>query len=332
MNSAGSAEAAGERLLGTLVACRSAHLIGHKHADGDCVGSIAALAAALEREGVAVRCLFPGGLPQRYAFLLPDAAAGSLLGAADCAVALDVATSERMGEYAEVYAKARHHFVIDHHPDNSLEADERWLDPAASSVAEMLWRRLRGQPLPLVALEALYVGMMTDTGRFSFANTSASTLAAAADLVSRGVDAAGLFERVFRQQPLELVRLESLLLGRLELHLDGQVVLAAISYAEFEPCRQMSTEGLAARTLEPAGVLAGALLLEIAPLKVKISLRSRRGVDVSGVARALGGGGHPQAAAAELAGTLEDAKRRVLRLLANHLAAEGGEAWKSTRC
>lgn len=317
---------AGDQIVQFLRECPTVSLLGHKRADGDCVGSMVALGAFLESKAKKVYYLLPGGVPGKYRFLLPEARLGGPKDeAVSCAVTLDIASADRMEDYLGDYQAASKRVVIDHHRYNDLEGDIRWVNPEASSVAEMLWWALKDEDLPRIALDGLYLGMVTDTGRFSFSNTKADTLEAAAELVRRGVDGPGLFERVYRNRSVASIHLEAAVLGNLQVVLDGKVAVAWLDHGRFRLFEGVETEDIAARVLEVAGVRVGVLLLETEPGIVKIGLRARGGVDAGAVAAELGGGGHGGAAGAEVGGGIGAVKAKVLGLLRGAVVSEGGQ-------
>lgn len=158
-----------------------------------------------------------------------------------------------------------------------------------------------GAPLPRAAAEALYVGAVTDTGRFSHANTSARVLRFAADLVAAGVDPHHVHHRLYEGVPVAKARLLGRALSTLEVVADGRLALAVLTRRDFEEVGALEpfSEGVIDHLRALAGVRIAALVREPreGAGRYKVSLRAAvDDVDVSRIARAMDGGGHVQAA------------------------------------
>jgi phosphoesterase RecJ-like protein len=192
---------------------------------------------------------------------------------------------------------------IDHHHDNTRFGAVNLVDTEASSTAEIvhaLARRMEVEITPEIA-SALYVGLVTDTGRFSYENTKAETHRIAADLIDAGVDVNDTYRRLYEHVPIEKLRLISRALDSIELPCEGLAV-TYITEADYEQTGsgEEMTEGIIdfLRALE--GVRLAAVVRELGSrgkAARKVSLRSSGdGIDVSAIARRHGGGGHVRAA------------------------------------
>lgn len=282
--------------------------------DGDAVGSIVALARAITTRWPGRRVIVGAdeALPTRYAFLadpdlfqvapdLPDAPI-------DLALVLDGDPS-RLQAVGEAYRSARLRGLVDHHKSSvHADVDIAFLDPRCSSTAEMVLRLCDhwGVPLDRALAEAIWAGMVFDTSVFRYRLTRPATLRAAARLLETGIDHARIVEQVLLSQSAAKVALRGVMINRMRIGADGRLAWAAL---DAETVAGTETGGLVDDLVFIEGVEIGALLVDKGEGRVKLSLRSRGGVDVSVLARGLSpkGGGHARAAGATLAGPLEAA-------------------------
>jgi len=193
---------------------------------------------------------------------------------------------------------------IDHHHDNTLFGDVNLLDTGASSTAEIVYElaiALGVEITPEIA-SALYVGLITDTGKFMYENTNAHTHRIAAELIDAGVPVDETYRRLYEHVPLEKVRLLSHALNRIERHCGEQLVVAYITEADYEEsgAGEEMTEGIIDHLRSVEGSKVAALVRDLGDrgkAARKVSLRSSGGdIDVSAMARQHGGGGHMRAA------------------------------------
>jgi len=193
---------------------------------------------------------------------------------------------------------------IDHHHDNTLFGDVNLVDVEASSTAEIVYELavLLGVEITPEMAEALYVGMVTDTGKFMYENTNARTHRIAAELIEAGVTIDETYRRLYEHVPIEKLRLLSRALEGIQRHCDGALVLAYITAADYEASGsgEEMTEGIIDHLRSVEGARVAALIRDLGDrgrAARKVSLRSSGGeVDVSAIARRHGGGGHKRAA------------------------------------
>jgi phosphoesterase RecJ-like protein len=197
--------------------------------------------------------------------------------------------------------RGAHLLNIDHHHDNTGFGTLNYLDENASCTAELVWRLLhdlQGELTPVIA-QALYVGLITDTGRFMYSNTGPAAHLMAAELLQAGVDASALYRQVYEQQPLRRLTLLGIALGQVERFDDGQLTLAVLSAADLDraQAKDSDSEGIIDQLRAIEGTRVAALAREDRDGEHRVSLRSTdEDVDVSEIARALRGGGHRRAA------------------------------------
>jgi phosphoesterase RecJ-like protein len=193
---------------------------------------------------------------------------------------------------------------IDHHHDNTLFGDLNLVEVDASCTAEIVYELavLLGVELTPEMASALYVGLVTDTGKFMYENTNARTHRIAADLIEAGVEVDETYRRLYEHVPIEKLRLLSRALEGIERHCYGALVLAYISTADYEAsgAGEEMTEGIIDHLRSVEGARVAALVRDLGDrgrAARKVSLRSSDGkVDVSAIARVHGGGGHKRAA------------------------------------
>ena len=280
----------------------------HENPDGDALGSLLALHLALERIGKdsVMYLLGPAPLPGEYRFLplgdlrreLPKDAAERVLVAVDCA------NESRLGPDPAILHQAPFTIGIDHHHDNSRFGDVSLVVPDASSTGEVLrdvFAALGVELTPEIA-EPLYAALVTDTGRFQYANTTPKALRLAAELVEAGADVHKVFQGVYETVQFAKLKLLARALDRAQVHEGGRLVISYLLRADFAEvgAAEPYSEGIIDYLRAVEGADMAALIREPprggTPAR-RVSLRaSVDEIDVSAIARKSGGGGHRQAA------------------------------------
>jgi phosphoesterase RecJ-like protein len=217
---------------------------------------------------------------------------------------------------------------LDHHLKEAPRGfDEEFTDPGASASAELVFdlavQRL-SLPLPLPMAEALYAGVVDDTGNFRFSNATAKVHRLAADLIEQGVDPARIYQDLYHQGRLEKMKIFGRAFERLTLLGEGRYVRLTVTQEDYAQCGadHDDLEGLVNRPLELRGVEVAALLHELADGRIKASLRSRERVDVNAVCRRFGGGGHRLASGAKLDGPMATAQTVVDAAVLSQLSTD----------
>jgi len=282
----------------------------HEAPDGDALGSLLALALGLRQLGKDA-VMFLGGpapLPGEYRFLELERVGLRRTRPADFAervlVAVDCASAGRVGAEPGLVEAASFTVNIDHHHDNPRFGDVNLIVADASSTGEVLadvFRELGVQLTPEIA-EALYIALVTDTGRFQYANTTPKALRLAADLVDAGADVHRVFQGVYENVQFAKLKLLARALDRAQVLEGGEIVVSHLLRDDFEAvgAAEPYSEGIIDFLRSAEGALVSALIREPprdgAPAR-QVSLRSSVDeVDVSAIARRLGGGGHRAAA------------------------------------
>ena len=304
-------------------------LLGHVSPDGDATGSNLAVWHALRAMGKrAVVCL-PDGVPRMYAGL-PGAdgviaAGGALPFAPRTALAVDVSEDARLGEAGlALFNACEARAALDHHHTNPGFGQLYMLDGEAAAAGELAVDLIDalGVPLSREMGECLFVAISTDCGHFSYANTRAQTLRAAARCVEAGIDVARITEGLYRTRTRGRTRLLGLVLAGLQISPDGDLAWARLTEDMLREAGALreDNEGIVNYLLEMEGVRV-AVLAEQRGEATKFSLRSRAPINVArDIAAPLGGGGHDLAAGVTIQLPMEPALGRVLSLAREVLA------------
>jgi len=306
---------------------RSFLVLSHVEPDGDAVGSALGLAFMLRAEGRAAQVLLPGGVPAVYRFLPGSADVGAtpadVEGEVDAIVVVDATSPGRLAGLEPLLNGGLPVADVDHHPDNTRFGNPTLVDPSACATSLILWELAcdHGFEVGAEAAANLLAGIVTDTGRFTFSNSDARALRAAAELAERGADVSEIATRVYLTRTLGAVRLLALALSTLELHDDGRIASVHVTTEMLEEtgATPEDSDGFStwARSIE--GVHVGLFFRETEDSVTKVSFRSNGGVSIHGVAGRFGGGGHPSAAGARIPLPLAEAKERVLAAVSEHL-------------
>jgi phosphoesterase RecJ-like protein len=277
----------------------------HRNPDGDALGSMLALARALRaagRDALMWHCEPDPVRPDmRFMFHADEPILAELPADAGerTLVAVDCASAHRLSDL-EPRSLAGTVVNLDHHHDNTRFGDLNLVEPTASSTAEVVVHVLEaaGWPLDASVAEPLYVGLVTDTGRFSQANTSPEAHRVAALLAESGLDIVAISRALYEEEPLQRLRLLGRALASVRSLLDGRLIVAVLKREDFDAAEATcdDTEGIVEMLRRSRGAYVAALVRE-RDEGLRVSLRSTTpDVDVSAIARAEGGGGHRAAA------------------------------------
>jgi phosphoesterase RecJ-like protein len=280
----------------------------HENPDGDALGSILAMKLALEQLGKDGFLYLSGiiPLPREYAFMSLDGVSRTAPedAAERVVLALDCANERRIGPDPALLEAAPLVIDVDHHHDNSRFGDVNLVVADASSTGEILYdlfRELGIELTPEIA-EALYIAVVTDTGRFQYTNTTPKALRMAAELVEAGANVHQVFQDVYENVAFAKIKLLARALDRARVYEGGRLIVADLARDDFAAAgaEEPFAEGIIdyLRAVEGAEIVA---LIREPPTQNgptrRVSLRTRaEGIDVSAIARKSGGGGHRQAA------------------------------------
>ncbi|MBI5106751.1 MAG: DHH family phosphoesterase [Solirubrobacterales bacterium] len=333
MSDRNGATAARDQVLAEIRVGQQFVCVTHEHPDGDALGSLVAMhriLTALGKDSVMLMAADEFPLPYEYRFF--DLEGLSTVPPDDIdertIVFLDCGNIDR-NPLSVVKGADAHILNIDHHHDNTRFGTVDLVDAEASCTAEIVWdlmRRLGVEVEPEVA-DALYVGLVTDTGKFMYENTGPRAHQMAAELIAAGVDVHGIYRRLYEDMPYAKLELLARALQHVERFDDGALTFTRLTRDDFRlaGAEESYSEGIIdhLRSVEGTKVaaLAGELVSDAGSGRKKVSLRSTDGeVDVSAIARAGGGGGHRQAAGFSTQLTDEE----LTRFLREQVAAQLG--------
>jgi phosphoesterase RecJ-like protein len=283
-------------------------VVTHESPDGDALGSLVALSLVAGSLGIAVDGYIPGDspLPAEYSFLpgLSDVRRGLPPGVEDDTTVYMLDCASLLRSHGDRFEVGAFRVNIDHHQDNPGYGELNLLVPEAPSTTAILYDIFKegGLAVDTAVATALYVGLVTDTGRFQYSNTTAATHRLAAELIEAGLDVNAVYRRVYESTPLPKLILLQQALCHLEIRLGGQLVMAWVGPEDFvrAGAHESHTEGLVDQLRRIQGARAAAFIRmrerEGAP-ECKVRLRSTDGtVAVAAIAGLQGGGGHVRAA------------------------------------
>jgi len=303
-------------------------IVGHIRPDGDCIGSQLALALALINQDKKVTVWNQDCIPQKYKFLNTDGLfqkpkAGEKF---DCVIATDCASYERLGKAGDCVQDRKILINIDHHESNPRYGDVNWVSPREPSCGELIYRLIKVArwPISKTMADLLFTAISTDTGSFQYPSTRPGTFHAGAELVTRGANLAKICDEVYQSYPLSRAKLLKHVYSNFKLTDGDRIGYFWLKQSDLARTGADSndTEGLIdhIRAIEP--VVVACVFEEMEPGLTRISLRSKsRAVNVNEVAAQFGGGGHPAAAGARVAGTPLATQRKVVAALKKALKA-----------
>ena len=314
-----------------LKQAKSIVLTTHVRPDGDALGSTAALWRAAAGAGKRARVVLLDAIPQRYGYLLADAAPApaeqfdDLAERADLIVVVDTCAFGQLGPIdSALRARRAKVAVIDHHATADTVGARIWQDTSAAAAGVMIAELLDdlGWRIDANMAEALLAAIAMDTGWFRHANTDARALSAAARLVAAGVEPDRLYARLYQADRPQRLALLAAALRSLELSCNGRLAIISLTAEDFARtgARADETEDVVNEGLRIATVEVSAILIPTSDMGTRISLRSRGAVDVAAIAASFGGGGHVRAAGFKDRGDPRDAKRRLVAACADALA------------
>ena len=292
-------------------------LIAHVSPDGDTLGSCFALCGGLELLGKSVQIVCAEPVPAIYRFLpfservlSPDRAKP-----AEAVVCVDCADIRRTDSAEPLFHAAKSTLNIDHHGTNDRYADVNFVR-IAGATGELAYNLLTALKVALSIdiASCLYTAITTDTGNFSYSNTTPDTLRIAAELLDLGIDLPYLNRCLFRTVPYHKMRLHALAVTKSELHAAGQIGISTLTLDDFRSCGATGedSEGIIDSIRDIDTVELAAFLRESEDGSIRVSLRGKSRADVSRIALLHGGGGHRFAAGCTLHCPMTEAKAIIL--------------------
>jgi phosphoesterase RecJ-like protein len=306
-------------------------ITAHETPDGDALGSECAIRRALVGIGKSAMILNADPTPRKFAFLDPDNSICVLQDEAQVPadvesyglLMLDTNDIHNIGNVATlVLPRVREYFIVDHHENEEDVLTGNLILKSASSTAEIVYQLLREMDveIDLPVAEALYTGIIYDTGCFIYPKTTAITFAIARDLVHRGVQPNAVYTQVYESNSISALLLQSRVLSTLQLAHDNHVAVLTMtkemireSGANYE-----EADGLINIPLRSEDVRVSVFFKENLDGLLRCSLRSKGVINVAEIAQMFGGGGHLTAAGFKCRLSMEKTKRAILERLKVH--------------
>jgi phosphoesterase RecJ-like protein len=294
----------------------------HVNPDGDSISSVLLFSSILRQFGKDHCILIDDPIPKKFDFL-PGVELIRRMDQFKCpfspdvAVILDASTLKRTGNIQNLIQRNHEIIHIDHHPESECLGEYGILDCEESSTVELVYYLYSFCDLPITPDIAtlVYSGILCDTGRFTFPNTTHRSLEICAEMVRKGASPGTIAERIyFRNSPQSLLSLSEAL-STLEFHYGGMVSCMHLNQNGEGTGDKTDTEGFIDFLLTVEGTEVEFFMLKLKPNFFKISFRSKSYVDVNEVAKRFGGGGHKRASGCYIEGEEEQVKHRILEVL-----------------
>ncbi len=300
-------------LISKIEAANSIAIAGHVRPDGDCVGSCMGLYNYIKDnyEGKSVT-VYLEDIGDGFSYISrmdevkheapkPDEEAELL-------ILLDVSDVERIGVVYDMFKNSTNTVCIDHHISNPGLAMENIIEPNASSASEVLYKFLLEDKISKAVAEAIYTGIIHDSGVFKYSSTSEQTMSIAGKLMSKGIDFQSIIDEGFYAKSYVQNHIMGKALLESVLFFDGKCIFSAVSKSDmdFYGVTPKDLGGIVEQLRLTKGVECAIFLYETEHLKYKVSLRSKKYLDVNKVAGYFGGGGHIRAAGCTMEGTVHD--------------------------
>ena len=293
-------------------------IAGHINPDGDCVGSTAALYLYIRKNFPWIDVKLYLEQPKDELMFLPGLCDAIFdrpnPEKKDIFVTCDVSAIDRIGQAEELFGLADHTLCIDHHVSNPHFAEKNLVDPEASSCAEVLYYLMDEEKIDSNIAEALYTGIIHDSGVFQYQNTRPETLEAAASLLRKGVPFNEIIDDSFNKRTYLQNRILGYVLCGSRLYADGKIVAGSVTNSEMDRfgATKKDLDIIVSQLRLTKGVEAAVFVYQTGTEEFKVSLRSNSYLDVASVAACFGGGGHVRAAGCTIKGDVDSVEKAIV--------------------
>ena len=306
-------------------------LTAHETPDGDAIGSEVAMFLMLKRIGKDVEIYNADPATKKYHFLYkegdirvvrkPEDVPHELSGYA--LLILDTNDVHNIGQvYDYVLTEVDEHFIVDHHESDEETLSTNHVVESACSTCEILYDFFiaQGWEIDYSTAQALYVGIVYDTGSFIYPKTSAKTFLIGHHLVSIGVNPNYIYRKIYESNSISALKLQSAVLSTLEFHYNQHVSLLTMTKETIAECEAMYEEAdtLINIPLKSETIRVSVFLKENERGVLRCSMRSKGNIDVAHIAQTFGGGGHKTAAGFKSKWPLDTLKQKVLDMLSTY--------------
>ncbi len=293
-------------------------IVSHVHPDGDTLSSSLGLGLILQKLNKSFSLVNQDPLPLKFSYLPLFQSVRSVEEIAvkyANVITVDVADQSRAGEISSLLIDDVQLLNIDHHPTNDHFGQVNLVFPDAAATAEVIFYLAveLNVPLDKEIATCIYTGLLTDTGGFRYSNTSSSVLRIASELLEYGISPGDIAEMALETITESHIKLLNIALNRLEIIEHGNVAWTTLNHQELSRGSDAEdSEGIVNYCRNIEGVEIGIFFKETSLGEVKVSLRSKKRLDVGAIAKDFGGGGHKRAAGYTFYGTIEAAKTNLI--------------------
>ncbi len=288
----------------------------HVNADGDAIGSAVALCRVLRSMGKECSILIEDGIPENLRFL--DEGFTTMdqdVFEADVSVCVDCGEPGRFPKRADKFMKAPVTVCIDHHGTSRGFCTYNHIDSGAAATAQLVFKLIKamGVGIDKETGEAIFAGILTDTGSFMYSNTEKESHLIVAQLYDSGINASGVAQEIFENMRIERLLIENRAVETMVTLCGGKAVMAYVTQDMLREtgASMDETEGVVGRLRSISGVELAVFMKEYGPDEIKVSLRSKKAVNVADMASLFDGGGHQRAAGFTLRCSIGEAFDRV---------------------
>lgn len=293
-------------------------ITSHINPEGDAIGSQLALASLLKRLNKKVY-IINEDLSRQFSFLTGK---GAILtdtnfnGEFDAAIVLDCPVLSRVGKVEKLLKRAKILVNIDHHISNNNFGDINWIEPESSCSAELIYELFKAFKVKLNKKEALYiyVAILMDTGSFRYSNTSSETHTIASELLRYKIEPHIIYERIYGNISISYVKFLCGVLSTLKKEDAIAYITLKSNTSKLDSDIRERLEDFINYPRALKGVKVAMMFRKLSKNKIKVSFRSKGDFDVNSLARRFGGGGHMAASGAVIDGTMEEVKRKVIKV------------------
>ncbi len=297
-------------------------LVSHKNPDGDSLGSLLMLNEYLKNINKQVDVFVEGKIPYNYeTFISKDTIKFEYdnIKFYDLLIVLDCGDESRLGIFSRIINNSSKIICVDHHVTNTNFADINIVDSDISSTGELLFKLFKAanKEITKKMAEYIYISIITDTGKFTYSNTSGETYKAVGELVDLGIDILQINNNLYNSKPIKIVKNFIQIISDIEFYYNNRFGIAKVTQAMLleNKMNMDDIDGVVEFIREIKEVEISCIIKEINSNEVKVSLRSKNDIDVSEIAKTYGGGGHKRAAGFTFNKSIEETKNEILGTL-----------------
>jgi len=301
-----------------ILQSKNIYIASHIQPDGDNLGSILALGMALKKIKEEVFVLKSDSIPSDFLFLpmveiIQDYEYNDEI---DLFISLDASDEERLGKNKDLIFKAKTVINVDHHISNNNFGHINIVDNNASATGELVYKLINRLNISIDKdiATCIYTAISSDTGSFMYDNTSAETHEITAELIRVGIDKSNININLYQNRSIERTLLFINALKTLNFYCENKVAIIKVTQdmVEKSNAKMDDTEGIVSFIREIASVEVAVLLKEFSEEEIKISMRSKRYIDVAKICNNFGGGGHIRAAGCTINAPINSTEELIL--------------------